>query len=440
LTSLTETFLANPYNAYVYAYPHKTAYRALRPPHRLARLWEPEKKDALFLYFHIPFCEQRCGYCNLFTTAQAGAAHQQAYLDQLHRQARTVRQALGPGANFARWAVGGGTPSLLDLPQLQRLFTISRNALGADPTTIPVSFEASPETLSPEKLDFLKDRGVNRLSIGVQSFIPEELAQIARHADLDRVRQALNWSVEKNFSVLNIDLIYGLPGQTATTWRETLHQTLTFDPEEVYLYPLYVRPLTGLARQAVDPGQTRLTLYRTGRDCLQDAGYQQLSMRHFRKKTSQTAQGARYVCQEDGMIGLGCGARSYTRRVHYSSEYAVGLQGVHQILDAYLNMHPKRFAQAHHGFILNHDEQARRYTLKSLLLKEGLTLKGYREYLGTEPLEDLPQLTQLLDEGLAVMNEKNLRLTETGLMLSDAIGPWLYSPTVTRRIEDYDLR
>jgi oxygen-independent coproporphyrinogen-3 oxidase len=439
LTALIETFLDRPYNAYVYAYPHKTAYRTLTPARELSELWEDENKESLFLYFHIPFCEQRCGYCNLFTTARSTPETRRDYLGQLAAQARAIRQSLGPEAAFARFAVGGGTPSLLEIPELKSLFTIASEDLGVDPRATPISFEVSPETLSPEKLACLKDAGVNRISIGVQSFIPEELRGIARHAGLARVIQSLDWIRETGFESLNMDLIYGLPGQTRDTWQETLNRTLAFEPEEIYLYPLYVRPLTGLALAALRAEKSRPDLYCLGRDALLAAGYRQLSMRHFRRNGPEM-EAPDYTCQEDGMVGLGCGARSYTRSVHYSSEYAVGLQGVQEILHEYIHLPAQHFTRAHHGFILNHDEQARRYCLKSILLKEGLALADYRRYLGSHALNDLPELHKLLDEDLAILENERLRLTETGLMLSDAIGPWLYSQKVRERIEAYELR
>ena len=140
------------------------------------------------------------------------------------------------------------------------------------------------------------------------------------------------------------------------------------------------------------------------------------------------------------MVGLGCGARSYTRAVHYSSEYAVGLQSVQEILSDYVSLSPDQFRQVIHGFILNHDEQARRYLLKSLLRCEGLSLADYQAYLGSDPLNDLPAVESLLEENLAVMKNGRLQLTETGIMFSDAIGPWLYSRQVRELMTAYDLR
>src|ERR1043165_3577564 len=103
---------ASPYVAYTYSYPHKSAYRPLEPKRALKEVWVEERKDALFLYLHVPFCEMRCGFCNLFTTANAEDEIVSAYIGAIGRQAEVVRDALGQ-VKVARAAVGGGTPTYL---------------------------------------------------------------------------------------------------------------------------------------------------------------------------------------------------------------------------------------------------------------------------------------------------------------------------------------
>ncbi|WP_027482334.1 radical SAM protein, partial [Deinococcus pimensis] len=114
---------ADPYAAYTYAYPHKTTYRALTPPVSLRDAWADEDRSSLFLYVHVPFCEMRCGFCNLFTTVGAPETLERAYLDTLERHARRVSAAL-PDARFSRIAIGGGTPTYLTPPDLERLFDL----------------------------------------------------------------------------------------------------------------------------------------------------------------------------------------------------------------------------------------------------------------------------------------------------------------------------
>src|SRR5262249_15612158 len=147
---------------------------------------------------------------------------------------------------------------------------------------IPKAIEASPGTIDEEKLQLLLARGVTRVSLGIQSFLQSEVRSIGRPQSAEAVRQALILLAAARFRCLNIDLIYGAPGQTTGTWKRSLVEALEFAPQEIYLYPLYVRPLTGLDRIGRTPADNRLELYRAGRDLLQSRGYHQVSMRLFR--------------------------------------------------------------------------------------------------------------------------------------------------------------
>jgi oxygen-independent coproporphyrinogen-3 oxidase len=428
----------SPYQGYAYAYPHKTAYRPLPEPVPLRDLWGTEPRSALLLYLHVPFCEMRCGFCNLFTQARPRAGVAAMYLDALERQAAQVRAALG-AATFARLAVGGGTPTALDLPDLTRLFDLAESVLGG-PVTVPASVETSPETAAPEKLSLLRARGVRRVSIGVQSFVEVETSAVGRPQRAAAVRAALDGIRAAGFPVLNIDLIYGLPGQTVASWLGSVRTALEYRPEELYLYPLYVRPGTGLGGSRRTWDDLRLACYRAGAELLTAAGFEQVSMRMFRAAHAPADGGPACCCQDDGMVGLGCGARSYTAGLHYADEYAVRPEGVRAILGEYVARPSAAFAQATHGFRLGADERRRRFVLMGLLQCDGLNLDAYGQRFGGDALSDLPQLAELEPLGLARREASRFVLTESGLERSDAVGPWLYSPTVCARMEGYSWR
>lgn len=465
----------SPYQQYLYAYPHKTSYRALRPRPALADVWRAEPRDALFLYLHVPFCEMRCGFCNLFTRANAPAEQVAAYLRQLRRQAEQVTAALtgpagpataaapagpvGPAGpdgpadrpRYARAAFGGGTPTYLTAGELTELFDIATTTLGARLPGIPLSVETSPATATPDRLAVLTAYGTTRVSIGVQSFLDVEAHAAGRPQRRAEVEAALAAIRAARIPVLNIDLIYGIDGQTARTWRQSLEAALAWRPEELYLYPLYVRPLTGLGRRAhrrVDWDDQRLALYRQAVETLGAAGYRQESMRQFRRADvvgdggggvgAAFADGPDYCCQDDGMVGLGCGARSYTTALHYSFDYAVGVSQVRAVLDDYLTRPAEDFRYAEFGFRLDETEQRRRWLLKSLLRADGVDPAAYQARFGTLVTDDFPQLELLVERGWATAD--GCRLTPAGLARSDAIGPWLTSAKVREAMRGYVLR
>jgi oxygen-independent coproporphyrinogen-3 oxidase len=217
----------------------------------------------------------------------------------------------------------------------------------------------------------------------------------------------------------------------------------------LYLYPLYVRPLTGLDRigtksaggRAItlqpEPVDDRLALYEAGRDRLLAAGYTQVSMRMFRAPHAPDSGGPAYCCQSDGMVGIGCGARSYTRGLHYSSEYGVSRRSVADILAHYLARDEASFADIDYGVALDATEQRRRHVIQSLLVRPGLDVEQYRARFGSDCFEDLPQLHELFELGLATREQSLVALSESGLARADTIGPWLVSGSVAERMRAF---
>lgn len=436
--SLDEMLAETPYAAYTYSYPHKTSYRPFEQPHELGELWAGEDRSALFLYLHIPFCEMRCGFCNLFTVAKPEESYTARYLKVVRRQAEVVRDALGD-ATFARLAIGGGTPTQLDEAGLDEMFDILVDVMGCDAERVPVACEMSPETITPAKLALLRQRGTNRASVGVQSFLREETKAVRRPQEPEVAHAAIAAMRNAGFEAVNVDLIYGMPGQTSETFTFSIAEALRHEPEEVYLYPLYRRPLTGLGNSAKSWDDHRIDLYRAGRDRLLTAGYEQVSMRMFRRANAEDLPAPEYVCQRDGMVGLGAGARSYTEHVHYCTEYAVGRRGVLAILDDFVTRGDAMHSVADYGFELDDDERRRRHLILSLLSSQGLSAAGYRARLGTDVANDFPQLQHLVERDLAAWDGDVLRLSSAGIERSDVIGPWLYSDAVTARMDDFDL-
>ncbi|WP_432122300.1 STM4012 family radical SAM protein [Streptomyces sp. S1] len=434
-----------PYRSYVYAYPHKTAYRELSEPPELAALWAGEPKDALSLYAHVPFCEVRCGFCNLFTRIGAPGELTTRYLDALDRQATAVREALGDGepVRFATAAFGGGTPTFLTAAELERLCDIAEKRMGADLRAVPLSVETSPATATADRLAVLAERGATRLSIGVQSFVEAEARAAVRPQRRADVEAALGRIRDTGVPVLNIDLIYGIDGQTEESWRRSLDAALAWRPEELYLYPLYVRPLTGLGRTPPEDDREwdgrRLRLYRHGRDHLLAHGYEQVSMRMFRRRDAAPLGPDDHACQTDGMIGLGCGARSYTSALHYSFDYAVDMREIRSIIDAYTET--RDFSRARVGRWVDAGEARRRHLLQSLLQAEGMPVAGYEERFGTSPFADFPGELGLF-EALGWLDgeapEGLLRLSPEGLAHSDGLGPELFSPGVRAAMAAYE--
>ncbi|GGG00381.1 coproporphyrinogen III oxidase [Paenibacillus albidus] len=429
---------ASPYRSYLYSYPHKTAYGDLQPPLPLAELWQSEPAESFFLYMHIPFCGARCGFCNLFTLPDKRADVHTRYVDALERQAREWSAFTGHKP-FARFAIGGGTPTLLAADQLRRLFSIAVDIMGLDTGTTSISVETSPETISVEKLDILKDAAVDRVSMGIQSFVAAESAAIYRPQQPDEVYRALELLGRYDFPVLNLDLIYGLPGQTVESWVYSLNRALAYAPEEIFIYPLYTREHTIVKPDTIRLQEDiRIECYNAACELLEQHGYRQYSMRRFAKEAAGTDKPILdYSCQEEGMVGLGCGARSYTRNVHYASRYGVSRKATESIIADYVAA--EHYDTADYGIMLSLGEQKRRFILKAILHSEGLALTDYSGRFGTTVWQDFPELALLPASGLARETDGVLRLTPEGLGYSDSIGDWFISGEIRGRMERFVL-
>jgi oxygen-independent coproporphyrinogen-3 oxidase len=437
----------NAYPGYVYGYPHKKAYRPLAAPRTLDEVWAGEPRRALSCYVHVPFCNQRCSFCNLFTFVPPGASPAGAYLDALEREAAAYGRVLGPEARFARLYIGGGTPTYFTDGELRRLVSLLRDNLGVRPQETFGCIEASPETLDEGKVALLRELGFQRLSLGVQSFVAEELRQVNRRFDFALNRRAVDLVGRAGFPHFNVDLIYGLPGQTAATWRRSLDEAIDSAATSLFLYPLYVRPLTGLDRRAdVPPCPTTHemgAMYDAAREQLSAAGFTQITMRQFLRGVDlarpQAAEEDReYRCQRDATVGLGAGARSYTGRLHYSTPWKMIGHNIRGVVEGYVAAVRRGDFLVRHGFELDDDETRRRFTILSLLY-DGLDLRAFADLFRTDAIAEYAGAWDLLrEEGCVEERDSRFRLTPRGVRHADVVGQLFFSERVRRLIDEYE--
>ena len=189
---------------------------------------------ARHLYVHLPFCASRCGYCDFVTVVGRQGQHR-AYVDALLAELVLERDALAPRLESV--FLGGGTPTLTEPRELERL-------LRALPPALEVTVEANPETVTPALAALLRDRGVTRVSLGAQSFRPELLEVLERQATPDDVRRAVYALRDASFDNISLDLIYGIPGQSAADLEADLSDALALEPEHLSCYELEAKPGT----------------------------------------------------------------------------------------------------------------------------------------------------------------------------------------------------
>lgn len=414
------------YVSYMYSYPHKTAYRTLTPPVSLSPYLERLEGREASLYFHIPFCAHKCGYCNLFSQQCCDAERISLYLHTMRRQAEQLSVA-AQGLKFTSFAVGGGTPLILDEGQLEELFCLAE-LFGVHPSRVFTSVETPPEYTQKSVLRQLRARGVERLSMGVQSFNETELKKLKRRPGLGTVVGALENIVEAGFPQFNLDLIYGIEGQTVESFMRSLNTALTYRPNELFIYPLYVRPGTRIDVRSTD--DIGYAIYKSARELLVGQGFVQTSMRRFvRRETTETE----FSCGDEVMLSCGAGGRSYLGNLHYATPYAVRQQAIADEIDHYIRT--TDFMTAANGFLLSTEEMQIRFIIKNLMYHRGVDLVEYEKRFGEKPDRNL--FREFTDRGWIEETGRIVRLTEEGMAYSDYIGQAFISPVVRKLMSEY---
>ncbi len=429
----------NPYLQYMYSYPHKTAYGPLTGVN-LKDYGERLSGNGHGLYLHLPFCQTKCGYCNLFSVTGAKDEEIDRYLDGVERQVKEYRHVLKPFKTvFSDFTIGGGTPLLLTERQLERMFSLVNDQLCLEKDG-EIVIETAPNQTDTEKLRLLQRWGVTRVSMGIQSFSETELKTLGRSHSGKKAQEALELLMSFGFPCVNIDFIYGIPGQSITSLLDSLKKGLKFHPQEIFLYPLYVKHGAGLIKKLkkglVLELENAYLQYQEASAFLKAHGYRQDSMRRFVKYKRSFSD-----CGFGTSLALGCGGRSYVGNLHFCTPYAITR---HDCIRELENFEAVRdFTVISHGIFLSKEEEKRRYVIRHLLIRPGLPIKRYRNCFGTEVLQDFPLISCWQEQGFVTMEneteEEYLTLTQKGLGLSDYLGPQLISTEIGERMTQWEM-
>lgn len=431
----------NPYVQYMYSYPHKTAYRPLEGI-SLRDYTGILAGKGHGLYLHVPFCQTKCGYCNLFSITGQGEEAFDQYLDGVKRQCRQYSQILNPcQTRFSEFIIGGGTPLLLSETQLSRVFELVQ-AYFVMENDKEIGIETAPNQTEIGKLRILKEAGVTRISIGVQSFSDKELKALGRSHQAKRAREALELLKRMDFPCINMDFIYGIPGQSVDSLLKSLQEALFYEPDEIFLYPLYIKHGAGLIYRKVSPDWRHgYEQYQKAAEFLQASGFRQDSMRRFVKGREKREFSE---CGFKTSLALGCGGRSYLGNLHFCTPYAITQDTCLKQLKEF--EHTEDFSVISHGILLSNEEMRRRYVIRHLLIRPGIPLNQYQTCFGSRAMEDFPVLKKWVDQGFLRIEQSHektgsedfLTLTELGMGFSDYLGPEMISDNVRERMREWD--
>jgi len=257
-----------------------------------------------------------------------------------------------------------------------------------------------------------------------------------------QAEKALELMKQAGFDCVNLDLIYGVPGQTKESFLFSVAKAVSFEPQELFLYPLYVRKGVSMAEGIADEEQA-YSLYCEAVSFLKARGYRRDSMRRFVRSDRPPVF---RECGYGNTLSLGCGGRSYLGNLHACAPFAVRPGQCRKRIQEFLDT--EDYLAVPYGIVLSEDEEKRRYSAKHLLFGPGISLDAYRSRFGTEPEADFPFLRQWKEQGLALEEERTqetgerglfLGLTEEGIGWSDALGPEFISSEVRRKMEEFQI-
>ncbi len=373
------------------------------------------------LYFHIPFCAHACPYCDFsFELLKDGQ------VDRLLAALETEAERLSRASPWAEARVktvflGGGTPTCLTDRQLSRVFGMIHDFFRVDPDA-EITVEANPETVRTSKLLRLRALGVNRLSIGVQSFSDETLRRLGRRHSADQAARAIARAREAGFENVNLDLMFGAPGQTASDWSDTLERTVALDPEHVSVYGLTIESGTEFARMDKEgrldlPAEAlHMACYYEALDRLSAAGYRHYEVSNLSKPGAECRHNV--ACWNGGdYLGLGPSAHSHVlgRR----------LANTRSLAD-YLTAMDARGDAIEMDETLTLDERVHEYVLLRMRSVEGMDIREFRNRFGEDALGKRDAaIHRLAAEGLLAEHGSRICLTRKGLAVADGVCAYL---------------
>ncbi len=364
----------------------------------------------LGLYLHIPFCLQKCLYCDFCSFPDATQEKMEAYVEELCVRMERAAQSCPDDTLVDSIYFGGGTPSLMTDRMFHRLLACIHHRYLVD-DDCEITVECNPATVTPGKLALFRALGINRLSIGLQSANDRELALLGRLHSFADCRQTVFDAREVGFDNISVDLMYGIPEQTLDSFTHTLEQVLALSPEHISAYGLKIEEGTPFA--AMRPSlplpdeDTEWEMYRLCCRTLGAHGYQRYEISNFAKCKKESRHNLRYWEQKE-YLGFGVAAHSYFggERFGNSRDLSAFLRGEDIVTERTL---------------LTPTDVRNEYVMLRLRLSEGLSLSEYRERFGTDLERECPAIAAFVTGGLLQKENDRLFFTDRGFFVSNAV-------------------
>lgn len=410
-------------------YPGQFAYEKIDVD--FEKVWSDRKE--VNLYYHIPFCKSLCPYCGFFTIAQNDVSYINKYVDQLNNQMKEYASFLnnGNGGVIKSICFGGGTPNYIPLQAHEKIFeTLRKSSLVFDEKLEP-SMEISPEIINEEYIKGLRDIGIRRLSLGVQSLNLDLRQKINRDNNYDLLQLA---DVMRKYDMnMNIDVMNGIQGQTPEMFMDTLEKLMEFKPETISIYPLAGKDSSMIKKDnQVMSNKEKYDLFRVFYDYLLDQDYYcESSVKFVKKNQPSTHQQKIYEYQGVDTMGVGCAARSYNYHTHYTVESRFNPKNRRQLLDEFLEDGYRNMT--YYGINIDEQERKCRFAIYGLFIGK-VELDKYKELFNADFEEDFKEQVEAILELELVKREGNcLVSTKEGIVYTDIMCAQFWSANVNEK-------
>lgn len=373
------------------------------------------------LYFHVPFCSRKCDYCHFYVVPNQ-ERHQDTYMEGLAIEWRK-RLPLITGKRLATVYFGGGTPSLLGPEKIGKIISWIAEKFPLE--GIEITLEANPENITREQMEAYRNVGINRVSIGVQSFDDRLLLRLGRTHDAQTAINAVNNTYQAGITNISIDLMYELPSQSITSWHRTLSQAALLPITHLSLYNLTIEPQTVFYKYRKDitaqlPDEdVSLKMYEMAIDLLEESGLWQYEISAFARDGQISQHNIGYWTARP-FIGLGPSAFSYWKGGRFQNvgnlnKYSSALKEDTFPVD----------------FVEQLQEEAQKCELLAiyLRLRSGICLEKFQEEYGAVNETTLGNIKKLTELGLLEKNDSQLALSKKGVLFYDTVAAEIIEAT-----------
>lgn len=380
--------------------------------------------QTLSIYLHIPFCSTMCSYCafNTYTNMEMLIP---SYVSALTEEIRYIGNTK-PNLRLKSIFFGGGTPSLISLPQYEQLFDALHRAFIIE-SRAEITLESNPNDLTVDYLSGLKLIGFNRVSIGMQTSNVQELKIFNREHTNQQVVDAVNNAHSANFDNISMDLIFGTPHQTLKTWQATLEQVIDLNIQNVSAYNLILEGNTPL-KDDIDLGKLptpdddlAADMYDLATEKLSEAGFEQYEISNWAKPNFESQHNIQYWNNEP-YLGLGAGAHGFANGVRY-----IVMRNPRKYVDAMKNSNlemifPRTPAVSKAIEVSREDDMQETILMGMRLTKEGVSRSKFKQRFGVDIVELKQEaIKKYLDYGLIEVTDTYIRLSKEGRLLSNAV-------------------